>query len=295
VFNKFQAGDPTFPTTASHTQAKVRVRNSGSSTLSISSISASGPFSVLSNTGAQNIAPGKFADVLVQFNGGSTTGFKTGAVTINSNDADEPAKSITLSGYHQPKPEGGVEPTLSGIVNALFGFSTNVGTPDQLDGDGKRTAVGDEVLSGYWRRANTQLPVTVKQLSAFHMQGNTATLNWYVQGTSTLKKLYSAAVVDAQSLYPRQEGNLGATAFASFTPTGSTAFGFNLDGTGGEWSDDTKNKQESAGAGHHMRFYPLKNADNAVVADTYVMTMDYAGINYDYNDNVYIITNIKPA
>ena len=28
--------------------------------------------------------------------------------------------------------------------------------------------------------------------------------------------------------------------------------------------------------------------------NTYLMAMDYAGINYDYNDNVYLVSNIKP-
>lgn len=32
-----------------------------------------------------------------------------------------------------------------------------------------------------------------------------------------------------------------------------------------------------------------------VIPNAYIMAMDYAGINYDYNDNVYLITNIKPA
>jgi hypothetical protein len=46
-----------------------------------------------------------------------------------------------------------------------------------------------------------------------------------------------------------------------------------------------------------VRFFPLKNADNSVVPDTYIVTMDYSGasINFDFNDNIYIISNIKPA
>jgi hypothetical protein len=233
--------------------------------------------------------------VLVQFNGSSTTGFKGGSVSIASNDADEPVKIIALAGYHQRMPEGGFESPLAGIINTLFGFGTVIVAAGQdINTGGKRTAVGDEVLSSYWRRAKTSLPVTVKQLSAFHTQGNVAVFNWFSQGSTSFKKLFTEAAVDAQSLYPRQEGNLGAFAAGSFTPSGSTAFGFKVDN---ESSDDTKNVQEQPGGGwgHHVRFYPLKNADNALVADTYLMVMDYNGVNYDYNDNVYIITNIKPA
>jgi hypothetical protein len=256
---------------------------------------ASGPFSVLSSTGNITIGAGKFSDVLVQFNGSSTTGFKAGSLTISSNDVDEPTKIIMLEGYHQRKPEGGFEPTLAGVVNTMFGFGTViVGSGQNINTGGQKVAVGDEVLSGYWQRANPSLPVSVKQISALHTQGNPAVFNWFVRGTTSLKKVFASAGVDAQSLYPRQDGNLNASAQGSFTPSNVTAFGFRIDN---EWSDDTKNPQEQPGGGwgHHVRFYPLKNADGVVVPDTYLLTMDYNGINYDYNDNVYIISNIKPA
>jgi hypothetical protein len=32
-----------------------------------------------------------------------------------------------------------------------------------------------------------------------------------------------------------------------------------------------------------------------VVPNTFLMSMDYSGINYDYQDNVYLISNMKPA
>jgi hypothetical protein len=293
VFNKFQTGDPLFPSTADHTQAKVRVRNSGTTALSISSIVVSGPFSVLSGTGAQTIQPGKFSDVLVQFNGSSTTGLKSGTVTINSNDADEPAKVITLAGYHQRKPEGGFEPSLVNVINTLFGYTTTIVSAGQsLNTGGKRVAVGEEVLSPYWFRANTSLPVSIRQLSSYHTQGNVVVLKWHSKGSNTTHTIFTTAAVDAQSFYPRQEGALSSPAAGTFTP-GSGAFGFRIDN---EWSDDSKNPQEQSGGnyGHHVRFYPLRDASGAGVPDTYLMVMEYNGIKYDYNDNAYIISNIRP-
>src|SRR5205085_1197309 len=38
-----------------------------------------------------------------------------------------------------------------------------------------------------------------------------------------------------------------------------------------------------------------KDRNGKVVPNTYLMSMDYSGINYDYNDNVYLITNLKPV
>jgi len=39
----------------------------------------------------------------------------------------------------------------------------------------------------------------------------------------------------------------------------------------------------------------LRNAAGQLVADAYLMVMDYNGVNYDYNDNMFLITNIKAA
>ena len=57
------------------------------------------------------------------------------------------------------------------------------------------------------------------------------------------------------------------------------------------------NKQEQAGGGygHHIRFFPARDRSGNVIADTYLMGLDYQGINYDYQDVVYLISNVKPA
>ena len=107
--------------------------------------------------------------------------------------------------------------------------------------------------------------------------------------------IFQSELVLSQSnflaLFPRQEGSSNPAA-GTFTPHGN--FGFRVDN---EWSDDTKNVQEHPGGGwgHHMRFYPLRDAYGNLVPNTYLMVMDYNGINYDYNDNMYLISNIKPA
>ena len=85
-------------------------------------------------------------------------------------------------------------------------------------------------------------------------------------------------------------------AAGSFTPTGS--FGIKIDP---EWSDPTKNNQQPdidggclGPCGHHVRFWPVRDRDGVLVPNTWLVSMDYAGINYDYNDNVYLVTNMKP-
>src|SRR4029434_7759855 len=72
------------------------------------------------------------------------------------------------------------------------------------------------------------------------------------------------------------------------------AFGFRVDG---EWSDPTLNGPVAGNPddqGHHVRFWVLRDKSGNIVPNTYLMSMDYSGINYDYQDNVYIVTNLKP-
>ena len=46
-----------------------------------------------------------------------------------------------------------------------------------------------------------------------------------------------------------------------------------------------------------MRFFPVRTAAGVVVPNTYVVVMDYPSNdqNFDFNDNVYLISNIRPA
>ena len=43
-----------------------------------------------------------------------------------------------------------------------------------------------------------------------------------------------------------------------------------------------------------MRIWPVRDRAGAIVPSTYLVAMDYSGINYDYNDNVYLVSNMKP-
>ncbi len=104
--------------------------------------------------------------------------------------------------------------------------------------------------------------------------------------------------VHGQTLFPdRADTATGYQPVSFFQPDG--AFGFKSDS---EFSDDALNDQTVdlangaiGPAGHHVRFYPAKRAGGTVIPNVYLMAMDYNGINYDYNDNVYIIYNIAPA
>ena len=131
VFNRIDNLDPLVPN-VTHDTSTLTILNTGSSTLNISSMVLSGPFTFVSGGNLTSIAAGGSANVQIKFTGVGTGLVSTinGTLTINSNDADEPATVVTLSGiwqkYSEQDPSGKYgEPTLQQVVSA-FGYTTQV-------------------------------------------------------------------------------------------------------------------------------------------------------------------------
>ena len=155
---------------------------------------------------------------------------------------------------------------LATITSSVMGYKTTI-APHRpaLNRQGRVETVGEEVLSTYWSRADATKPVTVRQLAAYHTQGNTATIRWHQRGSTTLNTIFTHAGIDGQTLLPRLNGSTTAPAAGSFSPTG--AFGFKIDT---EWSDDALNDQTAdrnngcpAPCGHHVRFWPARDRAGA--------------------------------
>jgi hypothetical protein len=257
------------------------------------------------------IAPGQFMDLTVSFVGGSLSNnelTRIAALNVQSTDDNEPTKSIMLSGFWQSVPEGGQEPDVDQVVRT-FGFTTTVVGPGQrLNNQGRIETVGEEVISPFWVRANPAEQVYVRQLAALHTCCATnavATLWRHVNplsGTTTTGLIVHAGKY-AQSFLPLNNNTpmtVGQTTF--FPPTEAESpgrvFGFKVDN---EWSDPSRNnksKDDCSGGlntcGHHMRFWPARDLNGVLIPNTFIMGMDFAGINYDFNDNMYLITNITP-
>ena len=285
------------PSNIVHDRATVRIESEGSDPLTVSALTINGPWQIVTPPALPaTIAAGDHLDVTLRLV--ATSGdVQLGSLSITSNDGNEPVTTVQLAGFWQSVSEGGQEPKLAELMQ-IYGYGTQINIPGQqpLNQAGLVTAVGDEVLSPYWRRADPTVPVQVRQLNAFHTQGNNATLRWYPKGTTTLTALFTMEGQEAQSLLPHKNNQPTQFAAGSFAPTG--AFGFKLDN---EWSDDTKNNQtvdQSNGCpgpcGHHVRFWPLVDGSGNIVPNTWLMSMDYAGVNYDYNDNTFLISNMRP-
>ncbi|HEV2293447.1 MAG TPA: choice-of-anchor D domain-containing protein [Tepidisphaeraceae bacterium] len=290
VFNKIGKLNETIPNEV-HNLNKVRIRNTGGADLLVNSLVITGRYELVNPPAAGTVvAPGAFVDVTVRFTANSGS-IHNGTLVINSNDADEAQKVVKLAGFWQTQSEGDREPTLP-QVGQILGYGTVfVYAGQQLNTNGLFSAVGDEVLSEYWKRADPHQPVTVRQLAAFHTQGEKTTVNWHRKGSSKANTLFTHARADGQRLFPRDDVS-GEPTVGRFNP-GSDTFGFVIDDA---WSDRSKNPQEvdDGNHGHSVRFYPARDREGEFIPNTWLMVMDYFGVNYDYNDNVYLIDNMRP-
>ena len=316
AFNRIENEDNTDFDNAVHNYATIRVVNSGNKDLVLNSITiektTANVFQVTSAPATPvTMHRNSTLDITVRFNaqGGKIS---QGLLRLVTNDRDEPVKDITLSGFWQSDPEinsQGIsqEPTLQQIFETL-GFRTGaVYSGQHIDGDGAAEAIGDEVLADAWQAADAAKPVFVREIAGYHTQGNSDEIAWYpighpYYGSSDSRNpgpalngprnaLFATNRADAQSLFPRKANSV-AFARSEFMP-GTTPFGFRV---AGEFSEDALNSFPAGDkGGHHFRFYPARDENNNYIPDAWLVAMDFSSINFDYNDHVLYVQNLKPA
>ncbi|HXU82108.1 MAG TPA: hypothetical protein VN914_11970 [Polyangia bacterium] len=264
-----------------HTKAQLRIRSTGTTALTINSLTFTGPWRLNpSVTLPRTVAAGSSTTLTVEITATSGGKVLTGKLAIGTNAG---TTNVQLAGT-RTAPEGGNEPNLQQIVDT-FGWKTVIaGAGQSLVHQGRVEAIGDEVLAPYWRMLDTSKPVTVWELAAFHTRTSRADLWWFQKGSTTTNLLVSLAATNAQTLLPRKEGSTTAAAKATFSNDG--VFGFKQDS---EWSDPTKNdatadisKGCTGACGHHVRFWPIKDRAGVVVPGAFLMAVDSHGVNYDY-------------
>jgi len=310
----------------------VTVKNTSGGTVNVSAIDVTDAYTATPSMGLPAaLGPGASLDVAVKFV--ATDGrIHNGTLNVHSDDSKAPTVTMNLAGFRQDIPQNSVFPTTSTepdfdeVVNGLYGFTTVVGTKQQLiDITGQRVAVGDEVLSSYWVKADASRPVSMQLLSAWHSGWDCAhpsdvsfgsSAFWFPKGRTSANDdrfILSGAKEDIQRVLPRGMNNgLPTTgpAAATFDP-GTFQFGFHIEI---EFSDESLlgpgdiEPWCTSGmvCGHRMRFYPVKDASGAVVPNSWIVTVDMHTAadpahnvtffsNYDYNDETYLLQNMMPA
>jgi fibronectin type 3 domain-containing protein len=306
VFNRIRDLDPLYPNEVKD-RATLRIRNTGNQPLVVSSLvlSDTTSFEFVNYTGNPiTVNPNGFTDITIRFiynRTGDGITLRNANLTVTTNDVESPTRTVQLSGLWQShsemNPSGKpIEPTLQQILDVL-GYNLKVtNTGQNINTTGRIIKVGEEVLSPYWRRAEGG-NVTVRMLAAYHQQAadRASTIRWHRQGSTTTNTLFKHRAEQGQMMLPTIFGSTTNPAQASFNP-GSDTFGFKVDGT---WSDPVLNTPNSANdPGHGIRWYIAKDRNGRVIPNTYILAHDYVGVsysNYDYQDNVYLVTNVMPV
>lgn len=312
IFAKVGQLDPNIPNKFKEF-GNLRLKNVGDATLSLSNLKVQGPFKVVSGF-PSSLAPGKSADVRVQFTATAPPPFTynqtagltdqtragawIGSLKFNTNDPRNGTYTEGLAGWYQSRSENNQEPSLQTAVNLIMDYPTTFGPARSTfftQPGGKPKYYGEEVVSGYWRQADPSKQVYVRQIAAYHGQGDNVAISWHPQGSTLRKTIFAHDGRYSQTFLPPL---LNSTAPAAGGFTSSGAFGFHVDG---EWSDDKLNKRLQYSGGHHIRFFPARDHFGNKLANTYFLTMDYSfpgpngRPNEDFQDNIYVITNIRPA
>jgi len=297
----------------------VTVSNTGTAPLTISGAELTGPFT-LAAPGQLNgltLQPGQSVAVTVSFNRAAHTptadgvnGVYEGTLTIISNDADTPRATIDLAGFWQQRDEGGWEPNVNEVWE-IFGFG-NVIEGLSLLGGGERSVLSTndvfartdetEVLSPYWRLADGVTQARITQIAAFHGDGG-ATIGIHAPGNKSAHVIFwNHDGNDNQTLLPlKPDGSFATQLFGNSTIpdgwSGNEIFGIEVDNlsTDPRLNPSGGVKVPGAQQGHTVKMFQALDKDGKPIPNVFLGAMDYTGINYDYNDNLFIIEGVTPV
>jgi hypothetical protein len=271
------------------------IHNTGAGALQISTLGFTGThataFGLLDAPATPlTIPPGQSVALKVIFKpGNTTTGSLSAALQINNNDADEGTLKVNLYGLSTNGLYGNLEPTLDAIVKTL-GYNINVGSTGLILGTSP-SPIGDEVLVPLFKKAGTG-PVNLKPVARYSPD-DLLDFGYYTKnnGTAILNKVATIDLKQDQTLNPKIVSG-GVTSFdpgsATFGfYTGSTSYASHINYT----EDGLNNKGPLA---HAVRIYPLKNRLGQVIANSYLLGFEPA-VNGDYQDYVFVVSNVMPA
>jgi hypothetical protein len=213
-----------------------------------------------------------------------------GTLNLETTDKTKPIKTIYLRSIWQYKAESDWEPELQKVLYAL-NFKTKIGFrnfDNGLHGD-KITELSDEIPVSYFEIANKLIPVKIIKIASY--QGcctteNTDTISYYYQGQKNIYPLQYSDKLTGQMLLPTSRNILNG--YISIKPTGPFALKI-----GSLYTDRSKNFAKKIG----IRVWKAVNEYGIPINNAYILGSDYlgkGGTNYDYQDNVYYVENIKP-
>jgi len=279
------------------------LNNDGESELIISNIDFGGAdaasFSLISAPSLPLAIPsGQSTTLNIEFDP-ANTGALQANLSITSNALNGAIVNVPLFGLGSQQFEGSNEAPMSDII-ATLGYDINIGW-NGLTSNINNFPLGDEVLESVYRKAGSG-PVTIVPVARYspawelpfgYYQDNDDT------SAPTLTQVGALASgqggtsnpdPEHQTLFPQL-----ASGSQSFDP-GNIDFGFyTTSPSHTAYTEDALNALlHSNKAEHAVRIYELKDRSGNPVSNTYLMGFEEAS-NGDYQDYVFIISNIVPA
>ena len=326
--------------------AVVRISNTGTADLDFASATVTGPFDLADETvfDGLTLGAGESIDVTVLFDateiqpkpGNGQNGVQEGALTLVTNDAEDPIVSVDLAGFWQARDEGGWEPNVNEVWQ-VFGFGNFV-EGLALNGGGENSVLNffdmyiaedeTEVLSPYWRLADGVTEAKITQIAAFHGDGG-ASMAIHAPGAKGTQVGFGGHAGDHNQRILPLKGNgefFTSTFDAGDIPNGwdgDDLFGFKVanvssdptvNDTGGGFPTQAQLDAKYPGQdytltggkvfdaegnevpdGYTLRMFQAVDAQGNVIPNVFLGAMDYTGINYDYNDNMFVVEGVAPV
>ncbi|MEO9893238.1 malectin domain-containing carbohydrate-binding protein, partial [Aurantibacter sp.] len=275
----------------------VSVTNDGNAALNISGATISGEyadqFDAVQPSGTVSLAPGESQVYTITYApdlNGSNLGYQEASLVVSSDDEVNPSFEIGLHALKKAGFEGGEEPNLQDVVDAL-GIGVNVGWTSLANGTNPAPS-GDESEVELWVKAS-DAPIKVTPVGRYS-PAEELPFGWYtnVDGVVTTNEVgvLEGQIENAQTLFPPIVS--GAD---EFDPLGAV-FGFYVDSNSFQrinYSEDALNAIQPTGVTHRTRIYPMADREGNPIANSFLIAFEDAS-NGDYQDYMFIIDNVIP-
>jgi|GEM_PF-2781046 hypothetical protein len=220
---------------------------------------------------------------------GSTCANINGQLLFKTADRDLTLKPVQLNGIWEYRYENDWEPGLQMILNSL-NFKTKVGFTyfdNGLKGE-KTTDWSDEIAADYFEVANASQPVKIRKIASYHgccTVEDSDTLAIYDLNRQLTRQLQYTNKYSGQMLLPLASEMPDSKHLSNLSGPFAVKIGLSF-------TDRTRNHDKKIG----IRVWKAVDEHGKVIDNAYILGSDYLGkkgTNYDYQDNVYYIENIK--
>ena len=323
--------------------AFVEIANTGSADLVIDGAAISGPF-VLANPDLFDglvLGAGQAVTAEVLFDRSAyaagdeaASGVFEGALTLRSNDDEDPVTTIDLAGFWQERNAGGWEPNVNEVWQ-VFGFGNDVdGLSTEAGGDGSVLDFYDlylpvdetEILSPYWQIADGVTEVRMTTIASYsdaaegplglHAPGDASDFyqlsRWSGPQNQTILPLegdggFATQVFGAGKVPDRWDGDevfgIGVAGFSTdptLNPSGSgVVTQAELDARYPGYTVLGGTVLDPEGNvvpdGHSVRMFQAVDASGAAIENVFLGVMGDTGAGYAYNDTMFVVEGIQAA